>query len=63
MFQNFFERALVHATNTAHYALSRIFEMRNPGNELYLVLAVLKHLTRPLLLPQSGVGINGGVAC
>lgn len=52
---------LVQATNTAHYALSRIFEMRNPGNELYLVLAMLKHLTRALLQPQPGVGTDGGV--
>lgn len=37
---------LVQATNAAHYALSRIFEMRNPGNELYTVLAVLKNLKR-----------------
>ena len=33
-------------TDVASYALSRIFEMRNPGNELYAVLAVLKNLKR-----------------
>ena len=40
---------LVHATNATHYALSRIFEMRNPGNELSAVLAVLKNLERLVL--------------
>src|SRR5215475_6670134 len=35
---------LVQDPDAAHYALSRIFEMRNPGNDLYSVLAVLKHL-------------------
>ena len=45
---------LVQATNAAHYALSRIFEMRNPGNELYTVLAVLKNLKRLVLQEQNG---------
>lgn len=44
---------LVHATDAAHYALSRIFEMRNPGNELYTVLAVLKNLQRLVLQEQN----------
>src|SRR2546425_10781561 len=33
---------LVKNADTAQYALSRIFEMRNPGNDLYPVLAVLR---------------------
>jgi hypothetical protein len=35
--------------DAAYYALSRIFEMRNPGNDLYPVLAVLKHLKHLVL--------------
>ena len=31
------------------YALSRVFELRNPGNELYTVLAVLKRLEQVAL--------------
>jgi len=31
------------------YALSRIFELRNPGNELYTVLGVLKKLEQAVL--------------
>ncbi len=31
------------------YALSRVFELRNPGNELYTVLAVLKQLEQAAL--------------
>jgi hypothetical protein len=27
-----------------HYAISRIFEIRNPGNDLYSVVAILKHV-------------------
>jgi hypothetical protein len=42
---------LVLGPDTARYALSRIFEMRNPGNDLYPVLAVLKHL-RHLVLQE-----------
>ncbi len=33
------------------YALSRIFELRNPGNDLYAVLSVLKHF-RQLFLEE-----------
>lgn len=51
---------LVQATNMAHYALSRIFEMRNPGNELYLVLAGLKNLARLVLQPHPRVRTDGG---
>ena len=40
---------LVQGPDAAHYALSRIFEMRNPGNDLYPVLAVLKHLKHVVL--------------
>ncbi len=35
------------------YALSRVFELRNPGNELYSVLRVLKHF-RQLFLQSPG---------
>jgi predicted type IV restriction endonuclease len=45
---------LVQGPNAAYYALSRIFEMRNPGNELYAVLAVLKNLKRLVLQEQNG---------
>lgn len=31
------------AAQTPQYGLSRIFELRNPGNELYDVLSILKH--------------------
>jgi hypothetical protein len=31
------------------YALSRVFELRNPGNDLYTVLAVLKQLEQAAL--------------
>jgi hypothetical protein len=34
---------------TPQYALSRVFEMRNPGNELYTVLGVLKQLEQAAL--------------
>ncbi len=34
---------------TPQYALSRIFELRNPGNDLYTVLRVLKRLGQLLL--------------
>lgn len=32
--------------NSPHYALSKGFLMRNPGNELYEVLRILKRLTQ-----------------
>jgi hypothetical protein len=35
--------------NTPEYALSRVFELRNPGNELYTVLGVLKRLEQVAL--------------
>ncbi|MCK5522635.1 MAG: hypothetical protein KAI83_05815 [Thiomargarita sp.] len=35
--------------NTPQYALSRVFELRNPGNELYTVLSVLKRLEQVAL--------------
>ncbi len=31
------------------YALSKLFELRNPGNELYAVLGVLKQLEQVAL--------------
>jgi hypothetical protein len=34
---------------TPQYALSRVFELRNPGNELYSVLGVLKQLEQVAL--------------
>jgi hypothetical protein len=34
---------------TPQYALSRVFELRNPGNELYMVLGVLKQLEQVAL--------------
>jgi hypothetical protein len=34
---------------TSQYALSRVFELNNPGNELYLVLAILKRLEQVVL--------------
>jgi hypothetical protein len=34
---------------TPQYALSRVFELRNPGNELYTVLSVLKQLEQVAL--------------
>jgi hypothetical protein len=40
---------LVQGLDAVYYALSRIFEMRNPGNDLYPVLAVLKHLKHLVL--------------
>jgi hypothetical protein len=46
----------VKSADTAQYALSRIFEMRNPGNDLYPVLAVLKHLKGLVLEHQTAVG-------
>ncbi len=46
---------LVQGPDAAHYALSRIFEMRNPGNDLYPVLAVLKHLKHLVLQKQTDV--------
>jgi hypothetical protein len=44
---------LVQGQDAIHYALSRIFEMRNPGNDLYPVLAVLKHLRHLVLQEQE----------
>jgi len=35
--------------NTPEYALSRVFELRNPGNELYTVLGILKRLEQVAL--------------
>jgi hypothetical protein len=46
---------LVQGPDAAYYALSRIFEMRNPGNDLYSVLAVLKHLKHLVLQEQPDV--------
>jgi hypothetical protein len=46
---------LVQGPDATHYALSRIFEMRNPGNDLYPVLAVLKHLRHLVLQEQPDV--------
>ena len=46
---------LVQGPDAAYYALSRIFEMRNPGNDLYPVLAVLKHLKHLVLQEQPDV--------
>jgi hypothetical protein len=46
---------LVQGPEAAHYALSRIFEMRNPGNDLYPVLAVLKHLKHLVLQERPEV--------
>ena len=46
---------LVQGPEAARYALSRIFEMRNPGNDLYSVLAVLKHLKHLVLQEQPAV--------
>jgi hypothetical protein len=31
------------------YATSRIFELRNPDNELYDVLKILKHITQLII--------------
>ena len=45
---------LVQSTDAAYYALSRIYEMRNPGNDLYPVLAVLKQLQHVVLQEQPG---------
>jgi hypothetical protein len=44
---------LIQGQDAAHYALSRIFEMRNPGNDLYPVLAALKHLRHLVLQEQE----------
>jgi hypothetical protein len=44
---------LVQGPDAAYYALSRIFEMRNPGNDLYPVLAVLEHLKHLVLQELS----------
>ena len=46
---------LVQGPDASHYSLSRIFEMRNPGNDLYPVLAVLKHLKHLVLQEQPDV--------
>ena len=46
---------LVQGPDAAYYALSRIFEMRNPGNDLYPVLAVLKRLKHLVLQEQPDV--------
>ncbi len=40
--------------NTPQYALSRVSELRNPGNELYTVLGVLKRLEQVALNETSG---------
>jgi len=37
------------ARDVPQYALSRIFEQRNPGNDLYAVLSVLKQFRRLFL--------------
>lgn len=47
---------LLRGSGDASYALSRIFEMRNPGNDLYTVLAVLKRLQHLVLQTQPGIG-------
>jgi len=41
---------LVRNKETARYAVSRIFEIRNPGNELYAVLQILKKTAQGLIL-------------
>jgi hypothetical protein len=46
---------LVQGPDAAYYVLSRIFEMRNPGNDLYPVLAVLKRLKHLVLQEQLDV--------
>ena len=46
---------LVQGPDAAHYVLSRIFEMRNPGNDLCPVLAVLKHLKHLVLQEQPDI--------
>jgi hypothetical protein len=46
---------LVQGSDAARYALSRIFEMRNPGNDLCSVLAVLKHLKHLVLQEQPEI--------
>lgn len=38
---------------TPQYATSRIFELRNPGNELYDVLKILKHLCQLVIADES----------
>jgi hypothetical protein len=40
---------LLRGANETAYGLSRIFEMQNPGNDLYTVLAVLKRLQQLIL--------------
>lgn len=45
---------LVQGGTTSRYALSRIFEMRNPGNDRYQVFAVLKQLKHLVLQGESG---------
>jgi len=46
---------LVQGPDTVHYALSRIFEMRNPGNDLSPVLAMLRQLKHLVLREQPDV--------
>ena len=39
---------------TPQYALSRLFDIFNPGNELYSVLQILKRLGQLAILPSNG---------
>jgi hypothetical protein len=43
---------------TPQYALSRIFELRNPGNDLYAVLSVLKRFRELFLEEDMGDGYH-----
>jgi len=38
---------------TIQYATSKVFELRNPDNELYDVLSILKHLTQLVIYPTA----------
>jgi len=38
---------------TLQYATSKVFELRNPDNELYDVLSILKHLTQLVIYPTA----------
>ncbi len=40
------------ASERPQYALSRVFELRNPGNDLYDVLRILKHFRQLSLEPE-----------
>jgi hypothetical protein len=42
---------------TSHYALSRIFDLFNPENDLYQVLCVLKHLAQLATIPDPGCSV------